>query len=233
MRFPLTAEQEALQARARALADQEFRERAARWDEREEYPWDNVKQLVEAGLMGMSIPAAYGGQGRALLDVILVIEQVARVCGVTGRLLVDSNRARSEPSSIMAPEAQNGSTCPASSGGTSRPSPSPSSRAGSAASDLETRAERDGDAWRLTGTKRWITGAGISQTYVVLCRFDPHPRTGGDRCADRRRRDTGPHRHPAGAGDGNARDPRGRGGIRSVPGARRRSPASPPAGSSS
>ena len=69
----------------------EFRERAARWDEREEYPWENVKLLVEAGLMGMTIPVAYGGQGRALLDVLLAIEAVARVCGVTARILVDSN----------------------------------------------------------------------------------------------------------------------------------------------
>src|SRR4029077_14282361 len=89
MHFPLTAEQEAVRAHARALADREFRERAARWDEREEYPWENVKQLVEAGLRGMTVPAAYGGQGRTLHDVILAIEQVARVCGVTGRILVD------------------------------------------------------------------------------------------------------------------------------------------------
>jgi alkylation response protein AidB-like acyl-CoA dehydrogenase len=47
--------------------------------------------------------------------------------------------------------------------------------AGSAASDLETRAEPSGDAWTLTGTKRWITGAGVSQTYVVFCRFDGIP----------------------------------------------------------
>src|SRR6185295_13089740 len=91
VRFPLTAEQESLRARARALADQVFRDRSARWDEHEEYPWENVKQLVEAGLMGMTIPDVYGGQGRPLLDVLLVIEQVARVCGVTGRILVDSN----------------------------------------------------------------------------------------------------------------------------------------------
>ena len=41
MRFPLTPEQSALQARVRDLADREFRPRAARWDEAEEYPWDN------------------------------------------------------------------------------------------------------------------------------------------------------------------------------------------------
>jgi alkylation response protein AidB-like acyl-CoA dehydrogenase len=51
--------------------------------------------------------------------------------------------------------------------------------AGSAAAGLETRAERDGDTWVLSGTKRWITGAGVSQTYVVLCRFDGIPGSAG------------------------------------------------------
>ena len=91
MKFPLTTEQAELQARVRALADGEFRDRAAGWDEREEYPWENVKTLVKEGLMGMAIPREYGGQGSSLLDVILVIEAAARTCGITGRLLVDSN----------------------------------------------------------------------------------------------------------------------------------------------
>ncbi|MBI5627980.1 MAG: acyl-CoA dehydrogenase family protein, partial [Candidatus Rokubacteria bacterium] len=91
MRFPLTREQVALQGRVRDLADREFRERAARWDEREEYPWENVKRLVDEGLMGMTIPGEYGGQGWPILDAILAVEAVARVCGATARILVDSN----------------------------------------------------------------------------------------------------------------------------------------------
>ena len=179
MRFPLTAEQESIQARARALADQEFRERAARWDEREEYPWENVKQLVEGGLMGMTIPVAYGGQGRALLDVILAIEQVARVCGVTGRILVDSNLGAVGALVHFGSEAQKQKYLPRVLQGDKPAIAITEAGAGSAAADLETRAERAGDAWRLTGSKRWITGAGVSQTYVVLCRFDGIPGSAG------------------------------------------------------
>jgi alkylation response protein AidB-like acyl-CoA dehydrogenase len=175
MRFPLTAEQEAMRTRARALADHEFRERAARWDEREEYPWDNVKQLVEAGLMGMAIPAAHGGQGKSLLDVVLVIEQVARVCGVTGRILVDSNLGAVGAIVAFGSEAQKRKYLPRVVQGDKPAIAITEPRAGSAASDLETRAESSGDAWMLTGTKRWITGAGVSQTYVVFCRFDGIP----------------------------------------------------------
>ena len=179
MQFPLTTEQQAVQAQARALAEQEFRERAARWDEREEYPWDNVKQLVEAGLMGMTVPVVYGGQGRALHDVILAIEQVARVCGVTGRILVDSNLGPVGAIVHYGTEAQKRKYLPRVVRGDKPAIAITEPDAGSAASDLTTRAERDGDAWALTGVKRWITGAGVSQTYVVFCRFDAVPGADG------------------------------------------------------
>ena len=91
MSFPLTPEQEALRARARELADSVFAARAARWDASEEYPWDNVKDLVAAGFMGMTIPAAQGGGERPLLDVVLVIEEISRACGITGRIVVEGN----------------------------------------------------------------------------------------------------------------------------------------------
>ena len=64
MSFTLTAEQEALRARARELADRVFAERAARWDAARGIPWDNVKDLVAAGFMGMTIPAR-ARRGRA------------------------------------------------------------------------------------------------------------------------------------------------------------------------
>ena len=179
MRFPLTADQEAVRAGARALADREFRERAARWDEREEYPWENVKQLVEAGLMGMAVPAEYGGQGKSLLDVVLAIEQVARVCGVTGRILVDSNLGPVGAIAHCGTEAQKRKYLPRVVRGDKPAIAITEAGAGSAASDLETRAEREGDAWVLTGTKRWITGAGVSQTYVVFCRFEAIPGPAG------------------------------------------------------
>jgi alkylation response protein AidB-like acyl-CoA dehydrogenase len=175
MRFPLTPAQEALQAHVRALADAEFRERAARWDEREEYPWDNVKRLVDERLMGMAIPPEHGGQGRALLDVVLAIEAVARVCGVTGRILVDSNLGPVGALVHLGSESQRRTYLPRVVAGDKPAIAITEPRAGSAASDLETSATPDGDAWVLTGVKRWITGAGVSRTYVVFCRFDGLP----------------------------------------------------------
>jgi len=175
MRFPLGADQVSLQARVRDLADREFRPRAARWDEHEEYPWDNVKRLVDEGLMGMAIPVEYGGQGRTLLDVVLAIEAVARVCGVTGRLLVDSNLGPVGAIVHLGTEAQKWKYLPRVVHGDKPAIAITEARAGSAAADLETRARRDGERFRLSGEKRWITGAGVSRTYVVFCRFDEIP----------------------------------------------------------
>ena len=89
--YELTAEQQALKERARTLAREVVEPRAAEVDRTEQYPWDNVEALRDAGFMGMTIPRARGGQGRSFLDVTLVIEEMAQVCGVTGRIVVEAN----------------------------------------------------------------------------------------------------------------------------------------------
>ncbi|MBI4609387.1 MAG: acyl-CoA dehydrogenase family protein [Candidatus Rokubacteria bacterium] len=177
--FPLTEAQAALQRLARELADTVFRERAARWDEHEEYPWDNVKELTAHRLMGMTIPPAYGGRGLGALEAVLAIEAVARVCGVTGRILVDSNFGPVGVLVHYGTEAQKQKYLPRVVRGDKPAIAITEPNAGSAASDLETTAVADGDAWVLNGVKHWITGAGVSQTYVVFCRFDGIPGAAG------------------------------------------------------
>ena len=87
----LTQEQEAIRQKARELAAAVVAPRAAAVDRDEAYPWDNARALREAGFFGMTIPAAYGGPGLGFLEVCLVIEEMARVCGVTGRIAVEAN----------------------------------------------------------------------------------------------------------------------------------------------
>src|SRR5262249_61201243 len=89
--FPLSEEQRQLQELVRGLADSTFRDRAARWDEREEYPWDNIKDLVQHNLMGMTFPVEYGGRGGGVLEAVLAIGAGARGGGVTGRVLGGSD----------------------------------------------------------------------------------------------------------------------------------------------
>ena len=91
MNLDLNSEQLALQDRARAFAQQVARPRAAEIDAQEQYPWDIVRALADAGFMGMTIPRAYGGQGRSFLDAVLVIEEMAKCCTVTARIVVEAN----------------------------------------------------------------------------------------------------------------------------------------------
>ena len=66
-----------LQHTARELA-QQFATRAAKWDETRTYCWDNVKDMTDAGLMGMTIPERFGGKGASYLDAVIVIEELAQ-----------------------------------------------------------------------------------------------------------------------------------------------------------
>jgi alkylation response protein AidB-like acyl-CoA dehydrogenase len=127
----------------------------------------------------MVAPAAYGGQGRSLLDVVLAIEQASRACGVTGRILVDSNLGAVGALLHYGTEGQKRTYLGRVVQGDKPAIAITEPGAGSAATDLETRAERDGDGWVLSGVKRWITGAGVSRTYLVFCRFDGIPGAAG------------------------------------------------------
>ena len=80
--FELSKTQKQLQASAREFAKTEIAPRAAEVDRTEQYPWKNVELLTQQGFMGMTIPEAYGGPGRSYLDAVLVIEEIAKACGV-------------------------------------------------------------------------------------------------------------------------------------------------------
>src|SRR5260221_1321580 len=91
MDFNLSAAQRRLQGEARALAQSELAGRAAAIDRSEEYPWENVRLLKEAGFFGMTIPTRHGGGGPSYFDAVLGIEQIAHACGVSGRIVVEGN----------------------------------------------------------------------------------------------------------------------------------------------
>ena len=95
MTWQLTDEQLDIQAKARSLAQEIIAPRAAEVDEAEQYPWPNVDALQQAGFTGMCIPSEYGGPGRSIHDAVLVVEEMAKVCGVTGRIAVEAKWALS------------------------------------------------------------------------------------------------------------------------------------------
>jgi alkylation response protein AidB-like acyl-CoA dehydrogenase len=172
MDFQLTDEHKRIVDLVDELGRKEFAEKAARWDENHEYPWDNIHKLRECDLLGMTIPEEYGGQGRSLIDAILAIETAAKYCGVTARVLVETNMGAlgcvmaygtDEQRKLVAGRILNEGDKPAI--GMTEP------EAGTALTDLQTRAEKKGDNYVINGTKHWITGGGISITNLIFARF--------------------------------------------------------------
>jgi len=166
----LTPEQRALQSAARELAEEYVRPRAAEVDRSERYPWDTVAQLVENGFMGMTIPRELGGRGLSYFDATLVIEEMARVCGVTGRIVVEGNmgaigaimrygsRAHKELAAGLVLSGDKPAIC------ITEPN------AGSAATEMSTTAVKKGDRFVINGRKHWITGGGVSKLHLIFAR---------------------------------------------------------------
>ena len=166
----LTSEQRALQADAKSLAETHVCARAAEVDRSEEYPWDTVARLVDGGLMGMTIPPEYGGRGLSYFDATLVIEEMARACGVTGRIVVEGNmgaigaimqygsRAQKELAARLVLDGDKPAIC------ITEPT------AGSAANEMTTTAVKKGDRYLINGKKHWITGGGVSRLHLIFAR---------------------------------------------------------------
>ena len=171
--FELPKDKQALQARTRELAQSVVAQRAADVDRSEEYPWDNVKALNDAGLMGLTVPKEYGGPGGDFLDAALVIDEMAQVCGVTGRIAVEANMGAISAVMQYGTEDQKKLAASFVLSGDKPAICITEPGAGSAASEMTTRADRRGNGYVLNGAKHWITGGGVSRLHLVFARvFD-------------------------------------------------------------
>lgn len=166
----LTAAQSQLQQRARKLAQEVIGPRAAQHDIDQQYPWDNIKDLADNGFFGMTVPKEYGGAGLTYMDTVIVVEEMAKVCGVTGRIVVEGNMGAistimkygSEEQKIWAAKFVLSGDKPAIC--ITEPN------AGSAASQMTTRADKQGDHYVINGKKHWITGGGVSKLHLIFAR---------------------------------------------------------------
>jgi len=171
MSYVLTPEQQALQQRARVLAREHIAPRAALWDRTEEYPWENVERLVAAGFMGMTIPREFGGPGRSLLDALLVVEEMAKACGITGRIVVEGNMGAIGLLMRYGSEALKRRYAPWVLRGDKPAICISEPEAGSDAAAMKTRAVKEGGSWVINGSKSWITGGGVSRIHLVFARL--------------------------------------------------------------
>ena len=123
--------------------------------------------------MGMTIPTEFGGQGLTFFDAVLVVEQMAQVCGVSGRIVVESNMGAISTVMKYGTEAQKKRAAGFVLDGDKPAICITEPEAGSAATEMTTRADRRGDKFVLNGKKHWITGAGVSRLHLVFARvFD-------------------------------------------------------------
>jgi alkylation response protein AidB-like acyl-CoA dehydrogenase len=178
-RFELPEELEEFRRLVRTIAEERIEPRAAEIDETDEWPEDVYKVLVENDLMGVGYPEEHGGSGGGSLAFGVFIEELSRIsAGVSLTPLVsklgviplvvagDDAKAKQMTEGIARGDVLMSYAL-------TEPG------AGSDPAAMTTRYERDGDEFVLSGTKRFITGAGVSHGYVVFATKDPSTRAKG------------------------------------------------------
>ena len=123
--------------------------------------------------MGMTVPEELGGPGLNFLDANLVVEEMASYCGPTGRIAVEANMGAISAVVHYGTEAQKRLAADLVLDGDKPAICITEPEAGSAASQMTTRADKRGDKYIINGMKHWITGGGVSRLHLIFARvFD-------------------------------------------------------------
>ncbi len=168
--FELNEEQQAVVEMVRDFAATAIAPHAAEWDEHKHFPVDVLREAGGLGMGGIYVSEEFGGSGLSRLDAVLIFEELSKadpsiaayisihnmVVWMIDAFGNDEQRARWVPQ--LASMEVLGSYCLTEPG------------AGSDAAALTTKAVRDGDDYLLTGTKQFISGAGVAGVYVVMAR---------------------------------------------------------------
>ena len=175
MRFELTADQEALRETARAFAMEALAPYAAEWDERSHFPVETLREAAALGFAALYVREDVGGSALSRLDAALLFEELSAACTPTAAYLSIHNMV-SWMIDTFGDEAQRQRWLPdlctmrlIASYCLTEPG------SGSDAGSLRTSARAEGNSlYRLDGSKAFISGAGASDLYLVMCR------TGGE-----------------------------------------------------
>ena len=170
--FALPSEYQALRESVRALADSKIAPAAREVDEEARYPREAASALQGAGLAAAHVPEEFGGEGADALGVVIIIEEVARVCG-SSSLIPAVNKLGSLPLILAGTDEQKKRWLTPLAQGKGFSYCLSESEAGSDAAAMRTKAVKKESGWVLNGSKKWISNAGESEFYTVLASTDP------------------------------------------------------------
>ena len=171
MDFTLSKEQELIRKMMRSFAENEVKPIAAEIDRTSRYPAENVAKLFRLGVMGMTVPKAYGGAGADTLSSAIVTEELARVCASTSDIVAGHGLCFG-PIHAHGTEEQKRKYLPLLThsvlGGFALTEPN----AGSDASKGQTEAKLEGDHYVMNGSKIFITNGYVADVFVVFAMTD-------------------------------------------------------------
>jgi alkylation response protein AidB-like acyl-CoA dehydrogenase len=178
----LSDEQRRFVQTVRDLAQSAFRARALDYMDGT-FPWQNMRQLAELGVLGMAVPEEYGGLGLPVFDTALVLEEIAKVCYVTAMAVLGEVGVQTRIIAAYAPEPIKRRILPAVVSGEcllavcmTEPD------AGTDVANYKTNVDRVGNRLRLNGVKTLISRAEEAGMFVVFTRIDKKPGRDGIGC---------------------------------------------------
>jgi alkylation response protein AidB-like acyl-CoA dehydrogenase len=177
--FELSEEQRMICDLARKVAREKIAPHAADVDERERYPAEAMRAIIDAGLFGIWVPEEYGGSAMGCLALALVCEEIAWACAASATQYLDQplgglpivRFGTAEQKKRYLPKLATGELLAAYS--LSEP------EAGSDAAGLKTTAIRRGDHYVLNGAKQWCTNGDHADVVCVFTTVDPSQRAKG------------------------------------------------------
>lgn len=176
MNFDLSNEQKTWKKIVHDFVAKEIKPKAREVDEKEEFNWEAVRKGGPIGLLGMSIPEAYGGSNVDAVSGAIATEELGWGCGSTALAFTAHNGLGTAPIALYASEELKKKWLPLVAEGKNKLGALALTEPG-AGSDLQggviTKAEKQGNEWVINGAKMWCTNAGIAEYIITLVRTDP------------------------------------------------------------
>src|SRR6267154_1356487 len=174
MDFSLNDHQKLIRDTVRQFMEAEVRPFVKEWEKAEKFPAEAIKKLGEMGCCGMLVPEEWGGPGLDTVSYALMLEEVARVFTAMSTAISVTNSAVQAPLMLFGPDAQKKKYLRSmATGETMGAFCLTEPAAGSDAAGIQAQAIRDGNVYKLNGTKTWVTNGSAAGVLIVFAKTDP------------------------------------------------------------